>query len=133
MKVEDEKAALQEKIEECKPLISEIYQVFMDRMAHHGLLSLLTQESLPHLDLTSWTVTKDPFDQTENLIARWINTSNKKKGELIIRENSSLYSEIDILLVDPNNPKILIESIVIWGKRKSLKSELKRLEYSEPF
>ena len=100
-------------------------------MKQHGLAVNISPEHLPGIDKDSGTVTKDPFDQTKSIRFKLADPAKKVQGSLILRESGQVYCEIDVLLADPNNPKVCIESVVIWGKSQSLKSELKYFEYSE--
>jgi hypothetical protein len=45
-----------------------------------------------------------------------------------VRSDGTVYAELDVLAPHPKNPRHWIESVLVWGKPPTLKSEPRLLE-----
>ena len=104
-----------------------------DRPLGEAALAALCQEAAkwgvalktPAWDSASFDIQTDPYSREQTLQARW---PEGPAGLVAVRSDGSVYAELDVLVPHPKNSRHWIESVLVWGKPPTLKSEPRLLE-----
>jgi len=65
----------------------------------------------------------DPANSLPSYEGTWRNPQGIRCGSLTVNSDGSYYAEYDVLALHPNKPNWFVESVTVWGRDGSLKTE----------
>lgn len=84
--------------------------------------------SYPDYDAAEFTLTTDPFTQSQDLIGYWYNGGGQRMGQIKFHGDGSFYAEYDVVKPHPGKKGFFVEAINAWGREDAIKAEAKLLE-----
>lgn len=108
-----------------KSSLRDVWQAMRMQLADAGLENALNIIPLP--DVAEYTIERDPFDGSETLHGVWRDKKGNKIGEIQVRDNDSVYAEVDVIRNHPTDGRWFVEAVTAWGKKTDIKTELKLL------
>ena len=82
-------------------------------------------EIIPSYVEAKYCLKVDPFHNSRTLSGVWRDKQDNQKGEVQIRDNGSVFVEVDVIQVHPKKPQWFVEGVTAWGNGDDIKSELK--------
>jgi len=108
-----------------QPVLSDIWQAMRLRLVDTGLEDSLNV--LPRPELAKYSVQRDPFDSSKTLTGVWRDSHGSQIGEIQVRDNGSIYAELDVVRNHPVDARWFVEAVTAWGRSGDVKTELKLL------
>lgn len=124
MNTETENAVAQSLVQH-KGLLNAVWQAMRLRLVDTGLEDSLN--TLPRPEVARYEMREDPFDTSKTLIGTWRDTQGATVGEIQVRDNGSVYAELDVIRNHPTDARWFVESVTAWGNQGDIKTELKLL------
>ncbi len=121
----DERNNLSNWLEHESTLLRSIWQAMRLRLCDTGLEDALN--TLPAPDSAEYDIKIDPFDSSRYLIGIWSDKHGAQIGEIQVRENGTVYAEVDVVRNHPKDGRWFVESVTAWGNREDIKTELRLL------
>ena len=82
------------------------------------------QTMIPSLTLAEFFIRQDPFDNSKTLKGTWYDRHGSPCGEIQLREDGSVYAEVNIICTHPGDDRWFVEAVSVWGTKDSFKTEL---------
>ncbi len=123
---ESKKSQLNLRINQDKHLLQQVIRLLQVELRKFPKMSAASALLCP--EKAAFHLEVDPFDSSETLTATWKNVSGGKLGEVRIHETGNIYAETDVLLHHPENAKWFVESVLVWGRKERLKTDLRLIE-----
>ncbi|MFC0711044.1 hypothetical protein [Azorhizophilus paspali] len=117
-------AMLEKRLDDARPLFSEIWQALAGSLSAAGVEQGLAVSGTPH---TRGELREDPYDHSQTLYAEWRTPDGSYLGSVLVHGDGQAFAEFDVLLPHPRKPEWVIEAATAWGYRGALKSELRLL------
>ena len=105
--------------------LNQICQVMRLAVCEVGISGVL--DLIPGPSLAEFTIEQDPFDQSKTLKGTWRDGQGMPQGEIQLRENGTVYAEINVIRAHPKDSHWFVEAVTAWGTPDTLKTELRLL------
>lgn len=90
--------------------------------------ALQTPIKLPDYDAAEFSLVKDPYSQSQDLVGHWYDARKQRVGLIKFHGDGSFYAEYDVVQPHPSKQNYFVEAINAWGRENAIKTEAKLLE-----
>ncbi|TVZ38832.1 hypothetical protein P886_3215 [Alteromonadaceae bacterium 2753L.S.0a.02] len=111
-------------VKEKWPIVCSVWKAMREQLQPVNLEQLLAEDPP---DFGSVEVRKDPFDQSESLIAHWYN-KGQMVGNIVIHANDQAFAEYDVVQPHPSKTGWFIEATTAWGSASRISAELRLIQ-----